>query len=716
MDRRTISRRRRVALIGLALAVAVIGTLQIGTAASAAVPAPGGLAPSGVTIAGIPTLSWNRVSGATSYTVQVSTDPDFGTTLASTITTNRRYVPTKTLPVGTIWWRVNAKTAAGTSGWSTTSFDNDFLPGPTLVSPTDGDTLSQPDEPLLLSWTPVPGATSYTIEIDDSPGFPNPNITVNNVRTTDYIVQNAQVAAPYYWHVRAVLDNNIVTNWSEERSFEVGGLAAPDLVRPADDPTTGIQDVVLEWTPVPGATKYELEVSVADSFNTVRESRADIVGTTFSPTKTYWNDQYFWHVRAIDAYGNKSPWGPTWRFKRDWPDQPVLQYPAQSQTVGSPLFFQWTAVPLATRYRVYWQQVDDADPETDEAAGACPSATTWTIHTTYAPVGGASSCGPKTAGDYEWRVQFQDEPGPPSNPDYPGGPISGENIIDYQQFHYDPTLGEAATPGPNVTGLRVADTGVASQTAGQYCAVAPPARCEVMRQTPVLRWTPVTGATAYSLVIANDAALTNVVETKQLNTTMYTRTTSLIENQATDGYYWQVMPCFGTCPGFFDPSQHHVFNKKSNLAELVSPANDAQIHTDVVTFEWKDWLETNLTIGDVPQDHTDVTGVHAQMEARQYKFLVSTVPNFQSTVYTATVDEREHSIPTKLLPEGVLYWRVIPIDGSIRDLSDSGPYNPDVAAPDVRTFTKSTPSPTLKVLNGGLPLTETVPLLSLIHI
>jgi hypothetical protein len=668
--------------------------------ASAAIAPPSGLTPSGISVSGSPVLTWNRVAGATGYNVQYSTDSDFSIGVTKVSTVNRRYVPKTRLATTTIWWRVQTKVGSAVSGWSTTSFDVDPSAGPALIAPGDGDTLSQPDQPLLLSWSPVPGALSYTVEIDDSPGFPNVNTTATGIKNTAYIVQNPQVATTYYWHVKAVFDNGVVSSWSEENSFQIAGLAAPGLVRPADNPTVGIQDIVLEWSPVPGATKYELEVSVADSFNTTRESRDDIVGTTYTPTRTWWNDQYFWHVRAIDAFGNKSPWGDTWRFKREWPDQPERQYPAPGQTVGNPLFFQWTAVPFATRYTVYWKSTAES---TWHACSVFGDATT--VHTTLA------GCGPTTEGDYEWRVQFWDDPGPVVIPnEYPGGPIPGEAIVDGQQFHYDPTLVETPTAGPQVTGLRAAISGTASQTPSQFCAVMAPARCENMRQTPVLRWNPVEGATKYELVIANDAALTNVVETRELTGTMYTRTSSLIENQATNGYYWQVQPCFGPCPHVFDPSQHHVFNKKSNLAELVSPADNAQLHSDVVTFKWKDWLETNLSTSDTPQVHTDVTGVNSQLEARQYKLVVSTVPNFQSTVYTATVDEREHSVPTKLLPEGVLYWRLIPIDGSIRELSDSGPYDPDHPAPDVRTFRKTTPSPTLKVLNGGLPLTQTVPL------
>jgi hypothetical protein len=69
-----------------------------------------------------PTLDWSDSSGATSYTVQVSTTSGFTSTLVNETVSGSSY----TIPNGTLssfttyYWRANASNTAGTSGWSST--------------------------------------------------------------------------------------------------------------------------------------------------------------------------------------------------------------------------------------------------------------------------------------------------------------------------------------------------------------------------------------------------------------------------------------------------------------------------------------------------------------------------------------------------------------------------------------------------------------------
>lgn len=68
-----------------------------------------------------PTLTWNRVSWATEYEVQVDSASTFTTPLSFTavVPSNTLEVTTTVLPDGTYYWRVRAKKPAGTwGGWS----------------------------------------------------------------------------------------------------------------------------------------------------------------------------------------------------------------------------------------------------------------------------------------------------------------------------------------------------------------------------------------------------------------------------------------------------------------------------------------------------------------------------------------------------------------------------------------------------------------------
>ncbi len=70
-----------------------------------------------------PTLTWNRVSGATEYEIQVDNTPAFNTTLefTTTVPASSLYVTTDPLLDGTYYWHVRARQADGKWGaWSVT--------------------------------------------------------------------------------------------------------------------------------------------------------------------------------------------------------------------------------------------------------------------------------------------------------------------------------------------------------------------------------------------------------------------------------------------------------------------------------------------------------------------------------------------------------------------------------------------------------------------
>ena len=195
------------------------------------------------------------------------------------------------------------------------------------------------------------------------------------------------------------------TAWSSAARYTLQGLTKPTLQGPTDDIDATVQDVVLDWNPVPGAATYDLQVSTDANFLTLVENRTNIVGTSYSPPTTLNNDQYYWRVRPVDAGGNRLDWGQvtTWHFRRNWPDQPVLQYPANNTTVGDPFYYQWTPVSHAGRYVV------QLSTSADFGTGGCD-----TVDTTLAPTV-QRGCMPTDDNTYWWRVQAIDDSRPVSS-------------------------------------------------------------------------------------------------------------------------------------------------------------------------------------------------------------------------------------------------------------------------------------------------------------
>jgi hypothetical protein len=160
-----------------------------------------------VGVARNPLLDWNNVPNATSYRVQVSTDPNFATTVVNQVVTSSQYTVNPALAYNTLYyWRANATNGSGTGPWSEvwnfTTIPN-LPPAPTLINPPNtatGVTLTP-----LMNWTDVPEAAQYRLQIS----------TVNNFSSTvvNVIVDSSQLQLQtgvlqggtlYYWRVASI--------------------------------------------------------------------------------------------------------------------------------------------------------------------------------------------------------------------------------------------------------------------------------------------------------------------------------------------------------------------------------------------------------------------------------------------------------------------------------------------------------------------------------
>ena len=473
---RTVS----VALIGLLLA----GGLTILASPQAfALDSPANPNPSGAQT-GIPTFSWDRVAGATTYDFQISTSDQFNTTLVNVTTVQRQYVPKVQLPTQTqLYWRVRA--TGGGETWTTTLFSRTTVGAPTLIGPADAEELTQPDEPVTLSWQPVPGADSYDVQYGTDPNFVD-QTTTKSVEGSSYVVA-LQTPGTYVWRVRGVLGNGVFTAWSggagplpPARTYKVMGLDTASAVPPTsppDDPNQALTDVVLDWEPIKGAKSYEIQISTDLEFPpaTIVDQVGAVYGTRYSPPETLNNDQYFWRIRPTDAAGFEPEWSsrPKWRFKRTWPDQPTLLYPQNNATnVQNPFYYQWTPVKHASSYVV---QISSGGgfPTPAPFQAQCT-----TVHTTLVygdGPDGSDNCWPTAPGTYSWRVTARDEF---SNEI----PVTDGIAAPIGTFTYKPQL---VTPTGPPSGSLFADPYDPNQSLG----------------APVLSWGPVAGADKYKVTI-----------------------------------------------------------------------------------------------------------------------------------------------------------------------------------------------------------------------
>jgi len=297
------------------------------------------------------TLFWTSSAGATTYRLQVATTPTFTTTVFddSTLTTTAQQIGP--LTNNTIYyWRVNAKNAAGISGYSATwSFSTLGFAAPTLVSPPNNAT-NQPTT-LTLVWNPSTGATTYRLQLATTPTFTTTAFDDSTITTTSQQVGPLNGNTIYYWRVNAKNAAGI-SGYSATWSFSTLGFAAPTLVSPPNNATNQPTTLTLVWNPSTGATTYRLQLATTPTFTTTAFDDSTITTTSQQVGPLNGNTIYYWRVNAKNAAGI-SGYSATWSFSTLGFAAPTLVSPPNNATnQPTTLTLVWNPSTGATTYRL----------------------------------------------------------------------------------------------------------------------------------------------------------------------------------------------------------------------------------------------------------------------------------------------------------------------------------------------------------------------------
>jgi hypothetical protein len=691
LGHRSLSHRR--AAVAAAATVAALGASLLVVGPAQALGAPGSLRESERN-ASTHVLSWSAVRKATSYEVQVDSSGSFDSPDYSATTVNTQLVPNRLLPIGDTSWRVRALFGSTRSAWSQSSFAVSPVATPVPLSPANDADLAQPSKPPLLTWGGVQGATQYTVQVDSEPDMIGAKSYTT--RSTSLVVPDPLTVGDWYWQVTASKGSGINSLPSTISHFHVDALSAPVITAPADNITLSqVEDVVLDWEPVLGATTYDLQVSTDSDFNTIALSATNLRSTRYSPATTLNNDQFWWRVRAVDPAGQQTPWTSTlYGFKRVWPEQPVAVYPQGS--TGSPAaingtkaFYQWTPVKHATRYQL---QVS-----TDINFSPAVTDTCTTAQTTYTPRATGDCSFPTDSTPLFWHVRPLDLP-------YPSGGLPGI-FSTTQEFTYTPPAPPSGTWDPSalVTGLKIGIDGTGATTDGQGCTgTSPDDVCAGVPSTPVLSWDPVPGANFYYVYYGQDGNFTTTeipAIPKTANTIFQLNTSNsksaLPDSQAGTAYYWHVMPCMDNAHCGPNPVSSANVLPDTRSFRKASPAvvglSNTNPNSSEITFSWTDYYNTNVG--------TAWNGEDSNQTAKQYRIEVDNDESFGSPIDTQLVDQATYTEWSKLYPDGQYWWRVQAIDDQGQGLTWSAP----------QTFTKVSPKVSLTSPVGSAHVSGTTP-------
>ena len=289
---------------------------------------------------GKPKLTWNAVSGATSYRVFRSESRGTGYSLLGT-TTATSYTNTGAAVGKTYYYRVKAVNSVGTSGYSNIVSGKAKTAAPAAPSVTAGN--SSTGKPQL-TWKAVSGAVSYRIYRSESRG--TGYSLLGTTSSTSYVNTGAAAGKTYYYRVKAVNRDGMASGYSNIVSgkAKAAAPAAPSVT--IGNSSTGKPR--LTWKAVSGAVSYRIYRSES------RGTGYSLLGTTSSTsyvnTGAAAGKTYYYRVKAVNRDGMASGYSNIVSGKATLP-APVLNI-GLSVSSGKPML-AWDAVPGATSYRIY---------------------------------------------------------------------------------------------------------------------------------------------------------------------------------------------------------------------------------------------------------------------------------------------------------------------------------------------------------------------------
>ncbi|MHA1186079.1 MAG: hypothetical protein ACTSXA_10225 [Candidatus Heimdallarchaeota archaeon] len=263
------------------------------------------------------TYSWNSVSTATLYQIQIDDSSGFGSPAISTTTSNTHYT-SPALADNTYYWHVRARDAAGNWGsyssyWSL-EIDTTAPEAPTLISPDQGSWF-QNRNPILI-WESVSNGTDYWVQVSSNEIFTSlvVNVTVGDI--TNYTCPTLSDHWFYSWRVKAK-DAFNWGSWSSRWVFTVSNTPppAPTLVTPEHESITTDPTPYFECMQFIPIHNYQIQIDTSESFSTPVINDSAPYGTYVSALLD--DNIYYWRMRAINFAGNIGPWSAVWSFEVD---------------------------------------------------------------------------------------------------------------------------------------------------------------------------------------------------------------------------------------------------------------------------------------------------------------------------------------------------------------------------------------------------------------
>jgi fibronectin type 3 domain-containing protein len=309
-------------------------------------PAPANLK---ATVTSYVYLTWNTVSGATSYRVKRSATSGTGyTTIATGLTGANYFDFGASSTSSTYYYVVTAVNAAGESANSAQVSNGSTTTTPTAPATPTGLQATAGNGQVALTWTASSGATGYNVKRSTTSGSGYAAVASGQVTGTSFTDTSVANGTIYYYVVTATNTAGESASSSQVSATPVGsGLAAPTNLK-----ATVTSYVYLTWNAVSGATSYRVKRSNTSGTGFVSIATG-LTGPNYFDFGVSKGTTCYYVVTAINATGESAnsaqvSTGST----TSAPAAPAAPAGLEATAGNGQVALTWTASTGATGYNV----------------------------------------------------------------------------------------------------------------------------------------------------------------------------------------------------------------------------------------------------------------------------------------------------------------------------------------------------------------------------
>ena len=327
-------------------------------------PAPAApIAPTGVTaVGGIGqvSLAWSSVSNATSYNVYYATSSGVTSATGTKIAASTNSHLQTGLSAGTTYYYV--VTAVNSTGESAASAQvqatsNAAPPIQTVPAAPTGVTAAGGTKQATLSWSAVPGATSYNIYWSNSTGVSSATGTKLATATSPAVQAGLLDSTTYYYVVTAVNSVGESAPSIQVAASTLAPVPVPTVPAAVTGLTAsgGANQVSLSWSPVAGASSYNVYWSNSSGVATATGTRIAGATSPYIQTGLSAGATYYYIVTAVNGVGESlasTQAGASTNAPP--PSLPAAPTGLSASGGANQVSVNWSAVSGATSYNLYW--------------------------------------------------------------------------------------------------------------------------------------------------------------------------------------------------------------------------------------------------------------------------------------------------------------------------------------------------------------------------